>query len=158
MPTKYPAWHAGLRQSRGLFCLSAYVRRSIQRNKSLPAVAVSRPIPNKIPIAKQVKSGIIFCNSCKLLFFCIAHKCHHIKRLPHGTHCEEACGRLYQISTLLCFFERPGGFVEIIIPQFVQKEKRQTRKPAASMRFVRNRTQLRLWYHTSNILSMPFNR
>jgi hypothetical protein len=33
------------------------------------------------------------------------------------------------------FFERPGGFVEIIIPQSVQKEKRQTRKPAASMRF-----------------------
>jgi hypothetical protein len=24
------------------------------------------------------------------------------------------------------FFERPGGFVEIIIPQSVQKEKRQT--------------------------------
>lgn len=33
------------------------------------------------------------------------------------------------------FFDRPGGFVEIIIPQIVQKEKRQTRKPAASMRF-----------------------
>lgn len=29
------------------------------------------------------------------------------------------------------FFERPGGFVEIIIPQIVKKEKRQTRKPAA---------------------------
>jgi hypothetical protein len=29
------------------------------------------------------------------------------------------------------FFERPGGFVEIIISQFMQKEKRQTRKPAA---------------------------
>nr|DAO23321.1 MAG TPA: hypothetical protein [Caudoviricetes sp.]DAP59893.1 MAG TPA: hypothetical protein [Caudoviricetes sp.] len=29
------------------------------------------------------------------------------------------------------FFERPGGFVEIIIPQSAQKEKRQTRKPAA---------------------------
>ena len=27
--------------------------------------------------------------------------------------------------------ERPGGFVEMIIPQIVQKEKRQTRKPAA---------------------------
>jgi hypothetical protein len=26
-------------------------------------------------------------------------------------------------------------FVGVIIPQFVQKEKRQTRKPAASMRF-----------------------
>nr|DAE31922.1 MAG TPA: hypothetical protein [virus sp. ct6GG30] len=50
----------------------------------------------------------------------------------------------FQISTLMRFFERPGGFVEIIIPQFVQKEKRQTRKPAASMRFVRNRTQLKL--------------
>jgi hypothetical protein len=37
----------------------------------------------------------------------------------------------FQISTLLRFFERPGGFVEIIIPQSVQKEKRQTRKPAA---------------------------
>jgi hypothetical protein len=36
----------------------------------------------------------------------------------------------FQISTLLRFFERPGGFVEIIIPQIVQKEKRQTRKPA----------------------------
>jgi hypothetical protein len=45
------------------------------------------------------------------------------------------------------FFERPGGFVEIIIPQIVQKEKRQTRKPAASTRFVRNRTQLRLLYY-----------
>jgi hypothetical protein len=33
------------------------------------------------------------------------------------------------------FFERPGGFVGHIIPQIVQKEKRQTRKPAASMRF-----------------------
>jgi hypothetical protein len=33
------------------------------------------------------------------------------------------------------FFERPGGFVDVILPQFVQKEKRQTRKPAASMRF-----------------------
>jgi hypothetical protein len=42
------------------------------------------------------------------------------------------------------FFERPGGFVEIIIPQFVQKEKRQTRKPAASMRFTRKRTQLKV--------------
>nr|DAE53447.1 MAG TPA: hypothetical protein [Caudoviricetes sp.] len=66
----------------GDFCLSAYVRRSIQRNKSLPAVAVSRPIPNKIPIAKQVKSGIIFCNSCKPFFFCITHKHHHIKASP----------------------------------------------------------------------------
>nr|DAS10020.1 MAG TPA: hypothetical protein [Caudoviricetes sp.] len=36
----------------------------------------------------------------------------------------------FQISTLMRFFERPGGFVEIIIPQSVQKEKRQTRKPA----------------------------
>jgi hypothetical protein len=35
----------------------------------------------------------------------------------------------------MCFFERPGGFVGHIIPQIVQKEKRQTRKPAASMRF-----------------------
>jgi hypothetical protein len=50
----------------------------------------------------------------------------------------------FQISTLMRFFERPGGFVDVILPQFVQKEKRQTRKPAASMRFVRNRTQLRL--------------
>jgi hypothetical protein len=33
------------------------------------------------------------------------------------------------------FFERPGKFVDVIIPQIVQKEKRQTRKPAASMRF-----------------------
>jgi hypothetical protein len=31
----------------------------------------------------------------------------------------------------MCFFERPGGFVEMIVPQLVQKEKRQTRKPAA---------------------------
>ena len=30
-----------------------------------------------------------------------------------------------QISTLMRFFERPGGFVKYIIPQFVQKEKRQ---------------------------------
>ena len=41
----------------------------------------------------------------------------------------------WQISTLMRFFERPGGFVDVILPQFVQKEKRQTRKPAASMRF-----------------------
>jgi hypothetical protein len=39
----------------------------------------------------------------------------------------------------------------------VQKEKRQIRKPAASMRFTRKRTQLRLLYHTSSILSMIFN-
>ena len=44
-----------------------------------------------------------------------------------------------------------------IIPQSVQKEKRQTRKPAASMRFVRNRTQLRLCYHASSILSIIFS-
>jgi hypothetical protein len=44
------------------------------------------------------------------------------------------------------FFERPGGFVEIIIPQIVQKEKRQTRKPVASMRFTRKRTQLKVQY------------
>jgi hypothetical protein len=31
----------------------------------------------------------------------------------------------------LCFFERPGGFVDVILPQIVQKEKRQARKPAA---------------------------
>lgn len=37
----------------------------------------------------------------------------------------------FQISALMRFFVRPGGFVEIIIPQSVQKEKRQTRKPAA---------------------------
>lgn len=36
----------------------------------------------------------------------------------------------FQISTLMRFFERPGGFVDVILPQFVQKEKRQTRKPA----------------------------
>ena len=29
----------------------------------------------------------------------------------------------FQISTQMRFFERPGGFVEIIIPQSVQKEK-----------------------------------
>nr|DAH60106.1 MAG TPA: hypothetical protein [Caudoviricetes sp.] len=30
------------------------------------------------------------------------------------------------------FFERPGGFVEIIIPQIAQKEKRQAlEQPAA---------------------------
>ena len=63
----------------------------------------------------------------------------------------------FQISALMRFFERPGGFVEIIIPQIVQKEKQQTRKPAASMRFVRNRTQLRLLYHTSSILSIIFS-
>ena len=37
----------------------------------------------------------------------------------------------FQISTPLRFFERPGGFVDVILPQIVQKEKRQTRKPAA---------------------------
>jgi hypothetical protein len=50
----------------------------------------------------------------------------------------------FQISALLCFFERPGGFVEIIIPQIVKKEKRQTRKPAASTRFTRKRAQLKV--------------
>nr|DAH45411.1 MAG TPA: hypothetical protein [Caudoviricetes sp.] len=29
----------------------------------------------------------------------------------------------FQISPLLCFSEKPGGFVEIIISQFVQKRK-----------------------------------
>nr|DAI63876.1 MAG TPA: hypothetical protein [Caudoviricetes sp.] len=64
----------------------------------------------------------------------------------------------WQISTLLCFFERPSGFADAILLQILQKEKRQTRKPAASMRFVRNHAQLRLWYHTSSIFSMPFSR
>jgi hypothetical protein len=50
----------------------------------------------------------------------------------------------FQISTLMRFFERPGGFVDVILPQFVQKEKRQTRKPAASTRFTRKRAQLKV--------------
>jgi hypothetical protein len=29
----------------------------------------------------------------------------------------------FQISTLMRFFERPGGFVDVIIPQIAQKEK-----------------------------------
>jgi hypothetical protein len=38
----------------------------------------------------------------------------------------------FQISALMCFFERPGGFVDVIIPQIVQKEKRQAiPEPAA---------------------------
>ena len=63
----------------------------------------------------------------------------------------------FQTSTLMRFYERPGGFVDAILPQIVKKEKRQTRKPAASMRFVRNRTQLRLLYHISSILSIIFS-
>jgi len=42
------------------------------------------------------------------------------------------------------FFERPGGFVDVIIPQIVKKEKRQTRKPAASTRFTRKRARLKV--------------
>lgn len=45
-------------------------------------MAVSRPIPNEVPIAKQVKSGVVFCDSCNSFFFCIAHKHHHIKSSP----------------------------------------------------------------------------
>ena len=134
----------------GIFCLSAYVRRSIQRNKSLPAVAVSRPIPNKIPISKQMKSGVVFCNSCHSFFFCIAHKHHHIKSSP-AWYALQVGGRetdrrlsgnrffhsqikhwaSWQISTLMRFFERPGGFVEIIIPQIVQKEKPAGKRSSA---------------------------
>jgi hypothetical protein len=62
------------------------------------------------------------------------------EKRPHGKIRMSA----FQISALMRFFERPGGFVEIIIPQFVKKEKRQTRKPAASMRFTRKRTQLKV--------------
>ena len=43
---------------------------------------VFRIAPNKIPIAKQVKSGVVFCNSCHSFFFCIAHNHHHIKLSP----------------------------------------------------------------------------
>ena len=122
----------------------------IKRNKTFPAMAVSRPIPNEVPIAKQVKSGVVFCDSCHSFFFCIAHKHHHIKSSPawyalrvggretgrrlsgnRFFHSQIKHWASWQISTLMRFFERPGGFVEIIIPQIVQKEKRQTRKPAA---------------------------
>ena len=135
----------------------------IKWNKSLPAVAVSRPETHDVPVSKQMESGIIFCNSCKPFFFCIDHGHHHIKASPawyalqvggretgrrlsgnRFFHSPIKHGVGWQISALLCFFERPGGFVEMIIPQFVQKEKRQTRKPAASMRFTRKRTQLKL--------------
>ena len=37
----------------------------------------------------------------------------------------------FQISTLMRFFERPGGFVEIIIPQSVQKEKPAGKRSSA---------------------------
>lgn len=37
----------------------------------------------------------------------------------------------WQISTLMRFSERPGGFVEIIIPQFVQKEKPAGKRSSA---------------------------
>ena len=113
-------------------------------------MAVSRKTPNKIPIAKQMKGCIIFRDSRHSFFFCVAHKCHHIKASP-AWYALRVVGRetgrrlsgnrffhsqikhwaSWQISTLMRFFKRPGGFVEIIIPQFVQKEKRQTRKPAA---------------------------
>ena len=61
--------------------------------------------------------------------------------------CPQWTPGVFQISTFLCFYERPGGFVDAILPQSVQKEKRQTRKPAALMRFMRSRTQLRLLYY-----------
>lgn len=66
----------------GIFCLSAYVRRSIQRDKPFPAMAVSRKTSNKIPIAKQMKGCIIFRDSRHSFFFCVAHKRHHIKVSP----------------------------------------------------------------------------
>lgn len=36
-----------------------------------------------------------------------------------------------QISTLMRFFERPGGFVDVIIPQIVQKEKPAGKRSSA---------------------------
>ena len=110
LPTKYPAWNAGLRQSGGFFMppkrrsiksraepptgnatlykgrsLSirvSQVHRDIKRNKPLPTVAVSRPEPHDVSVSKQMESSIIFCNSCKPFFFCVAHKRHHIKASP----------------------------------------------------------------------------
>jgi hypothetical protein len=59
----------------GVFCQLRFanVHRDIKRNKSLPAMAMSRPKPNEIPIAKQVESCIVFCNSCNPFFFCFNH-------------------------------------------------------------------------------------
>nr|DAH15846.1 MAG TPA: Cytochrome C' [Caudoviricetes sp.] len=45
-------------------------------------MAMSRPESHDVPIAKQVKSGVVFCNSCHSFFFCIAHKHHYIKASP----------------------------------------------------------------------------
>lgn len=58
--------------------------------------------------------------------------------------------------------EKIANYFEISVESLVsgderQKEKRQTRKPAVSMCFVRNRTQLRLCYHASSILSIIFS-
>lgn len=66
----------------------------------------------------------------------------------------------FQISTLLCFFERPGGFVGVIIPQIVQKEKRQTRKPAAfelSEQKLKTNPYTKLLYHALSVLSIIFS-
>jgi hypothetical protein len=58
------------------------------------------------------------------------------------------------------FFERPGGFVGVIIPQIVQKEKRQTRKPAAfelSEQKLKTNPYTKLLYHALSVLSIIFS-
>lgn len=67
----------------------------------------------------------------------------------------------FQISALMRFFERPGGFVEIIIPQSVQKEK-PTCTANASRQYLSTALTARkiltiTLYHTSSILSIIFS-
>nr|DAH19182.1 MAG TPA: hypothetical protein [Caudoviricetes sp.] len=59
------------------------------------------------------------------------------------------------------FFERPGGFIEIIIPQFVQKEKPTCTANASrqylSIALTARKTRTIILYHTSSILSIIFS-
>nr|DAX42704.1 MAG TPA: hypothetical protein [Caudoviricetes sp.] len=70
----------------------------------------------------------------------------------------------WQISTLLRFFERPGGFVEIIMPQFVQKEKPAGKRSSAGSLYTFLRSvctllrTVQIVYHISNVLSMLLSR
>lgn len=92
-------------------------------------MAVSRKTPNKIPIAKQMKGCIIFRDSRHSFFFCVAHKCHHIKASPawyalrvggretgrrlsgnRFFHSQIKHWASWQISTLMRLFERLCGF------------------------------------------------
>lgn len=69
----------------------------------------------------------------------------------------------FQISTLMRFFERPGGFVEIIIPQSVQKEKPAGKRSSAGFLYTMPSLGVHQYglayivYHTSRILSIIFS-